>query len=178
MANELTTQVFRAVRTSKAGKQSYRDMVGVLLSGTPAERTEAAAYLINEDWAKGDMASTMENIKRVFTTKVVTGYAQSFNYFLTARKSDEPRLDLENPTKRTVLVIVQCLIDADLNKGEKGKVLTLLGKVATAEAEREAQKAIRKAQFEADQAKLMAPVSGAEAAGAVEVNLENLLEQS
>ena len=103
-----------------------------MLSGTKAERLAACQWLVEQDWATGDMSATTSRLIRVFTAKKVQTVVDSINLGLRMMKSNEP-------------------------------VVNVYG--ASAEAEREAQKAIRKAQFEADQqAKLNAPASGTEAA--------------
>lgn len=155
MTTALATLEFSAARTSKAGKVTTRDIVGTLISGNPAERLSAAEYLIDQDWAKGDMKATVANLRRVFSDKTVSAVVRSMNdgiVFVNQHRAEKiAAVDLNFPDKPMVLQVVQALI---LNagtavKGEKAKVITLLNNIATKEAGREAEKLARKAEFDA-----------------------------
>jgi len=175
MTNELTiVRGFQTVRTSKAGKETRRDMEDTMLSGTMAERQAACQWLVEQDWITGDMAATTARLIRLFTAKKVQTVVDSINLGLRMMKSEQAPISITTTTKRDTLAIIQGLMLSE-SKGEKAKWLAIFNAVATVEAEREAQKAIRKAQFEADQAKLAAPVSGVEAAETALVNLESLM---
>jgi len=168
MTNELTIiRGFQTVRTSKSGKQTRRDMEDTMLAGSVAERQAACQWLVEQDWATGDMGATIARLNRVFTAKKIQTVVDSINLGLRMMKSDQEQINVANATKRDTLAIIQGLMLSE-NKGEKSKWLSIFNAVATAEAERESVKAERKAQFEAsEQAKLSAPVSGKCAAAEV-----------
>ena len=154
MTNEVTTQEFQATRTTKSGRNVYRDMEDTMLSGNSEERIAATTYLVAADWNKGDMGATVRRLRRVFTTKKIEATVASINAGLSMLKSERPKVDIENATKSDVLAVIQGLIGDGQAKGEKGKWLKIFNDVATAESKREAAKAIRKAEFEARQAQL------------------------
>lgn len=159
MSNDLTVSTsFSLIRKTKSGKEVRRDMVGLLLSGTPAERTKAAEHLIATDWANGDMVATSENLVRVFTQKAVDNVIKQFNFTAKLRsielKEAAPAELSFTANKESLLKIIQGLIIFnDGAKGEKAKLITILSNVATAEAEAAAAKLARKEEFD----KLNAP---------------------
>jgi hypothetical protein len=163
MSNALTVSTtFSLIRTTKSGKEVRRDMVGLLLSGTPAERTKAAEHLIATDWANGDMVATSDNLIRVFTQKAIDNVVKQFNFSAKMRSiesKDAPPTELVfTANKDSLLKVIQGLIIFnDGAKGEKAKLINILANVATAEATAQAEKLARKAEFD----KLNAP-SGAQ----------------
>lgn len=62
----------QATRTNKKGVQSTRDLLGLMLSGSRAERTEAAATLVSIYWGNGQFAPLAQQVVRVYGKDVAS----------------------------------------------------------------------------------------------------------
>lgn len=158
MSTALTTLDFKAVRLNAKGKETYRDMVGTLLSGNPAERVRAAESLLATDWATGNMVSTVSNLRRIFTEKKVEKLVADANdhiLYFNAHCADGAKLgkiDLDAPKKVEVLQIIQALVNGGRElKGEKAKMVGIIDRIAKIEETRAAEKLAREEQFKIEQ---------------------------
>ena len=157
MTTAIATMDFKCVRVNSKNKETYRDLIGTLLSGTPDERVRAAEHLLTQDWATGNMSATVSNLRRVFTEKKVDATVKKLNdgiMFFNAHSAGDVaklgKIDLDTPTKRNVLELIQALVSSFPDaKGEKAKMIGILNRIATMEAEREAAKLAREAEFNA-----------------------------
>ena len=159
MSTALTTLDFKAVRLNAKGKETYRDMVGTLLSGNPAERVRAAESLLATDWATGNMVSTVSNLRRIFTEKKVEKLVSDANdhiMYFNARCDESAKrgkIDLDTPKKLEVLEIMQALINGGKElKGEKAKMVGIIDRIAKMEETRAAEKLAREEQFKIEAA--------------------------
>jgi hypothetical protein len=153
MSNAITLNnahnAFSLVRTTKSGKQVRRDLIGVLISGTPAERVNAAQFLIQTDWENGDMRSTLDNLVRVFTRKAVDKTLAMLSA-AAVMNNKSFAFDWADPCKADVMYLIQGLITLhDGAKGEKGKMLEIIKQVSVAESEKIAAKLAREEAFKA-----------------------------
>ena len=155
----INASAIKAVRVNKSNKETYRDLLGILISGNPTERLSAASNILSQDWANGDMTATFANLRRVFGEKKVDSAVNQLNDKI-AYHNEQPetkvktsRIDNGAVNKQNVLQIVQTLILAFPDpKGEKAKLLTMLRGIADRESAAVVDKEARKIAFEAEKA--------------------------
>ena len=67
MSNEVATlNDFAVSRTSKAGKTTYRTMLGVITSGNAAEKHKAAGAIVARMIENGNFRHLLREVERVF----------------------------------------------------------------------------------------------------------------
>lgn len=157
MSNEITTlNDFAVARTSKAGKTTYRTMLGVITSGNAAEKHKAAGAIVARMIENGNFRHLLREVERVFP---VSALKKSNNvqirdgamWFATFSKVDGvSRMELEEYTgwtganKKTALKLAEIIqtlgINADLAgkpfKGEKAMYRDFLVEMLVAEEAR------------------------------------------
>jgi hypothetical protein len=157
MSNEITSLTdFAVARTSKAGKTTYRTMLGVITSGNAAERHAAAGKVVATMIANGNFRHLLREVERVFPVSLLkkSNNAQVRDgalWFVTYSKVDGvSRMEMEEYTgwiganKKTALKLAEIIqslgINADLAgkpfKGEKAMYRDFLVEMLVAEQER------------------------------------------
>lgn len=152
-----TMPIITATRTTKSGKTQTRDLIGILLSGNPAERLMAAEELVLTDFENGTYVPMIANLRRVFGDKTIDGTVKSLNdsiAFITAmgKAQNVEKIDISKPTRVSVLALIQALLMGKTVKGEKEKYLSILTRVVDRAAAKDAEKEARRLKFEAQQA--------------------------
>lgn len=148
-----TMPIITATRTTKSGKVQKRDLIGILLSGNPAERLLAAEELVLTDFENGTYGSMLDNLRRVFGDKTIDGTVKSLNdsiAFITAmgKAQNVEKIDISKPTRVSVLALIQALLMGKAVKGEKEKYLSILTRVVDRAAAKDAEKEARKLAFQ------------------------------
>ncbi len=122
MSNTTTTTTltivaeFRLMRVNKKGNESYRGAIGVITSGTPAERGKLAATIIEGAWANNSYRPIVAEVSRAFAPlfKVNKSFGMSF--------AAACGLDVDNPKKLGMLAFFRAVVKGDHEKpltGEK-----------------------------------------------------------
>jgi len=128
MSNQVTTinlDSFRVSRVSKAGKESYRGLIGVVSSGNTAERKLVTVRMIENLWANGTFKPIVAEVRRVFNAKQFESGAGFCG------------LDFMAPRKDSMLAYITGIVrsfDGKDPKGEKGIYVAALSNVLALEA--------------------------------------------
>lgn len=117
---------FRAMRVSKAGKESYRGALGVITSGTSDERAKLATTIIEGAWANNAYRPIVAELSRAFAPlfKVNKAFGMSF--------AAACGLDVDNPKKVGMLAFFRAVVKGDHEKpltGEKATYCTAMKRV-------------------------------------------------
>lgn len=165
----LNNIAFSIARTTKSGKVQSRDLIGVLISGNPAERLAAAESLLITSFENADYSAFMLNMERIFGKAFVTGAVESVRERASAlleaaadegiTLSDKKRealeaaatISTEKPTKAFALALLNQASTKSL-KGEKGKFVEACKRVVNTVAAKAAEKEARRLAHEAQMA--------------------------
>lgn len=111
MSNSVALSVaapeFKVVRVSKAGKESYRSVLGVISSGNRAERDQLTHSAIVSLWNSATYKPLLSEIRRVFGEKSFDKIVGFLGF------------DMTKPTKAMTLALMRGLSNAQNLKGEK-----------------------------------------------------------
>lgn len=134
----------QATRTNKKGQTSVRDLLGLMLSGSRAERTEAASAVVSIYWQNGQFAPLAQQISRVYG-KDVQAFAAAIGLDLTTGKiaADAP-VQITGGNRAAYVAIVDGLNKSHAVKpfkGEKALFLQALQSHIKARAEASAPEA-------------------------------------
>jgi hypothetical protein len=99
MTHELTIQsnAFTLTRVSKAGKESTRGLLGLIIEGNTAEREEIGLRLAHEAWDNGNLSVVAFELSRVFAGR---------NWDMAAAFV---KLNAANPDKTAMLALMEAL---------------------------------------------------------------------
>lgn len=123
-ANAITA--IQATRVSKKGAVTVRDLLGLMLSGSRTERTEAAASLVSLYWTNGQFAPLAQQMSRVYG-KDVQGFASAIGLDLsTGKLADNGPVQIVGGNRAAYVAIVKGLTDAHTAKPFKGEKALLL----------------------------------------------------
>ena len=130
MSTAITTinlDSFRVSRVSKAGKESYRGLIGVVSSGNKAERTLVASKMIENLWVNGTFKPIVSELRRVFNGKQYESGAGFCG------------LDFMAPRKDSMLAYITGIVrsfDAKAPTGEKAIYVAALANVLKVESDK------------------------------------------
>lgn len=113
----LNTSEFNVVRVSKAGKESYRGLLGIMTSGNKAERELAAKKFVLVSWENHTYRPLAKEMARVFSGKTVEDGAAFIG------------LDINAPKKLPMLAWMTGIVrkfEGKTAKGEKAMYLSLI----------------------------------------------------
>ena len=96
-------------RTSKAGKVSTRGVIGLMTSGSVAERRAAADALMQHQWDNGRYNHVLREFARVFAGKAFDNVVSVL------------ALDLARPNKTMMLALLSALVRGTEGKPLKGE---------------------------------------------------------
>ena len=159
MSNEIATlNDFAVSRTSKAGKTTYRTMLGVITSGNAAEKHKAAGAIVARMIENGNFRHLLREVERVFPesflkkSRFVTMRDKAL-WFVSSSIDENgvSRIEMEQyvgwiaANKKTALKLAEAVCDvsaaADLAgkplKGEKAMYRDFLAEMLRNEAARE-----------------------------------------
>lgn len=136
----INTGEYTVSRISKAGKQSYRGLLGVIASGNKAERTQTVDRLVYGLWTTGTFRPLMAELRRVFNAKQFETGAGFCG------------LDFMAPKKAPMLNYIRGIasaFDGKEVKGEKAMFIQAIRNIIVLEEIREIESAIQESHEEA-----------------------------
>lgn len=107
VAMSVAAPEFKVVRVSKAGKETYRSVLGVISSGNRAERDQLTHSAIVSLWNSATYKPLLSEIRRVFGEKSFDKIVGFLGF------------DMTKPTKAMTLALMRGLSNAQNLKGEK-----------------------------------------------------------
>jgi hypothetical protein len=141
---------FTMSRTSKAGKVSTRNLLGLIIEGTKQEQFESGLLLARESWDNGKLLIVVDTLARVFAGRT---WDMSVAFC---------GLDVAKPSKDKLLALMEAMVRFHGEaKGVKGKYITMCNELVTWAKDEAARKEARRVAYEAEQATLTleAPVA-------------------
>jgi len=116
MANiTVNTAEFNVARISKAGKTTYRGLLGIISSGNRAERDTATEKAVLALWSNATYRPLLAEVRRVFGDKAFDNVTKILG------------IDTEKPKKADVLVIFTAIVNGTADKVIKGEKLLYRG---------------------------------------------------
>lgn len=129
---------FTLTRVSKTGKETTRNLLGLIVEGTSQERLETGVALCKEAWDNGNMKVLLDTLGRVFAGRT---WDMSCAFI---------KLDFSNPTKSATVLLLDALVRFhEDSKGIKAKYVTVCREIVEWSKDETARKEARKLAYEA-----------------------------
>jgi hypothetical protein len=114
MSNALTTIVLATheiceVRRTASGKETTRGLLGLITSGSKAERLRSADLLVHHQWATGQFKPMAAEFTRIFCNKTAMMYLEAAG------------VDAITPNKSDMLAIMRSVVTGCSGKVVKGE---------------------------------------------------------